>query len=643
MESITLRSNTKRKEVLQNFSEYKASMNNLHTSGTTLHQDLGRSLTNPYGCFNGLTAGDPNLAVRSPCDVIEPQLVMKPIFDNSYQQDQSPPALSPTSSATTASSPGTASSTWDSPKTPCRQSDRKFAIEALTPLTPLGTNSVTAEHRFLFTPRQSFANTSTSSPKIKPPIARPSDEEIDGSITNQDQDDFVPKKLIRGLTSQFLAIAAANAAAAQGQYNLEPLYDFISNQTTRPSTISLEYLKRKTNGSPKNDNAKGQVKVQSTDAKLENNVSSSRPELEVLLDQITPRDIHARLKVEAFQCVASYVGKPHERCSRKAKGPLTVVDELFRKLSQCRVEHDYLAIIQHIKELVQAVSCGTHKNTAHSRLAKLQDRVPDLAHASKEQHSTISGWMEAISNPKVSHVKHAEKRKDTKQATARSLTASTTPTPPSITKSAKQGVNVRVSYAFRFKPYQPKKQAGISVQSALLSVITEPLKKTDKKDGFIYIFWDVEHFGMVKIGRTKDLEARLEQWNRQCKRTHSYHGKLPSIPHVSRIERLMHIELKEWRMQRMCEGCGAMHQEWFDVKTIHAVSVFRKWQDWIEQRPYALDPQSGEWTIRPGVIDTLAQVCEPVPEPTESSQKTSRHRSDGVKRKSKKCRARKTM
>ena len=122
---------------------------------------------------------------------------------------------------------------------------------------------------------------------------------------------------------------------------------------------------------------------------------------------------------------------------------------------------------------------------------------------------------------------------------------------------------------------------------------------------------------MLKIGRTNDLERRLKEWNQDCGRTHAYHpaivrGELPEIPHVSRVERLIHLELKDCRKQRFCANCNKNHQEWFKVAYALALEVFQKWQKWIVQKPYALDARTGEWVLRPEMMDTLSQVCQPV-------------------------------
>jgi len=411
---------------------------------------------------------------------------------------------------------------------------------------------------------------------------------------------------------------------------------------TRALAISPKHPKSETHHNPKEDGPKEQAHVQTTNVKPKNSVTLrntlSRTKLQVLLEHIIPGSIHARLKESPNQCVASLVKDPLERCRYPAKGQLTVADQVFRYLSEHISENEYAANLEHIGRLAEAASCGNHRRTAGPRLVELRKLVPVLAQATAEQYSEISSWLKTISTPGVPHTtQQHETRSNPKPTTTESSSTKETPSPPAKNTSP---TNVRLSYALAFTPYQPKHQAHMSIQSALLSVITTPLKPTDLKPGYIYIFWDLEHFGMAKIGFTKDLKARLQQWNTKCKRTHSYHGELAQIPHVSRIERLMHIELKEYRMQRRCEGCPATHREWFNVGEMQAVRVFRKWQEWIEMEPYKLDKKSGEWRIRDEMLDTLDRVCEPVPIHEEARQRVPRRRSGGVKGAPKKGRAR---
>jgi predicted GIY-YIG superfamily endonuclease len=174
--------------------------------------------------------------------------------------------------------------------------------------------------------------------------------------------------------------------------------------------------------------------------------------------------------------------------------------------------------------------------------------------------------------------------------------------------------------------------------------MAEPLLPSDRKQGYIYIFWDEVNFGKLKIGRTNNLERRLHAWNRKCRRKHSYHSNdvsLVEIAPVRRIEDLIHIELQECRKRRMCKSCSETHKEWFDVDQKHAVRVLKKWQEWGLRRPYALDPSSGKWMIRPEMEDIISSFCEPVIR--EEKQQGRRKKINGVWRRSQTKPGRSTM
>lgn len=59
------------------------------------------------------------------------------------------------------------------------------------------------------------------------------------------------------------------------------------------------------------------------------------------------------------------------------------------------------------------------------------------------------------------------------------------------------------------------------------------------------------------------------------------------VPHAHRVERLIHIELADKRVKRLCVGCGKEHREWFEVEAsregVRGVdAVVRRWVGWGE-------------------------------------------------------------
>lgn len=112
---------------------------------------------------------------------------------------------------------------------------------------------------------------------------------------------------------------------------------------------------------------------------------------------------------------------------------------------------------------------------------------------------------------------------------------------------------------------------------------------------------------LLKIGRAENVHRRLSQWSKQCSynitliryypyqpaTTHRPQTQSPprKVPHVHRVERLIHVELAEKRVKEQwpCENCGREHREWFEIEAsrdgLRAVDeVIRRWVAWAERQ-----------------------------------------------------------
>ncbi|KAL2010219.1 hypothetical protein VTN00DRAFT_6026 [Thermoascus crustaceus] len=113
----------------------------------------------------------------------------------------------------------------------------------------------------------------------------------------------------------------------------------------------------------------------------------------------------------------------------------------------------------------------------------------------------------------------------------------------------------------------------------------------------------------LKIGRTSNVQRRLNEWTKQCGhdltliRSYPYSpsssvssagGQAPisgkKVPHVHRVERLIHIELGDKRVKGLgpCKDCGKEHREWFEVpakkEELRMVDeCIRRWVEWAER------------------------------------------------------------
>ncbi|KAJ6123974.1 hypothetical protein N7471_011291 [Penicillium samsonianum] len=126
----------------------------------------------------------------------------------------------------------------------------------------------------------------------------------------------------------------------------------------------------------------------------------------------------------------------------------------------------------------------------------------------------------------------------------------------------------------------------------------------------------------LKIGRTSNVHRRLAEWSKQCSYdltliryypytpsssasssparmppSHNSRNRAPSaslvpgrkVPHVHRVERLIHLELADQRVRDLgqCPECGKEHREWFEVEaekeSLRRVDeCIRRWVSWAE-------------------------------------------------------------
>lgn len=320
-----------------------------------------------------------------------------------------------------------------------------------------------------------------------------------------------------------------------------------------------------------------------------------------LLEQMLSFEINARLTDSPNTCVSTLFSRAKgmagvmKRCSRKRHHRLNASKVIVDAIRNCIGSRDYASIPDHVENIIQDVMCPYHqetllrKDTANPRIKALGKLIDDLPRCQETMDLIFEKWLHAIVEI------------DTPAPAPLQLPDAGIPSPLSLTKTT---------------PYHAKLSDDCEVFRALTAQVHKSLTKADRKYGFIYMFWDQRTFGMIKIGRTIDLKQRLEEWNTQCKTTHDYHrtfedGEPLNIPHVQRIEKLMHIELGNYRKKRICDGCNRKHIEWFDISAEKAKKVYQKLQDWIIQKPYAEDG-GGNWVIRPEMLESLSQVCKPV-------------------------------
>jgi hypothetical protein len=338
--------------------------------------------------------------------------------------------------------------------------------------------------------------------------------------------------------------------------------------------------------------------------------------LRAILEHTIPSQVRARLQSASEQCVATLVKTPWETCSRTATGSGIHAEKILDDISRCIKHKSYAALPEHLEQLVGSVTCSQHRKSALqplkqrskkrpdvSRLNELRDFIRSYRFASDNDRSIFSAWTNAIATAIPPAPLLCSTQKDAL-----------------ITASTKTSSPVPKIDLPNFLPYKPAPVTDAKIAKDLEKAMKKNLTDYDLKHGHIYMFWDIGNFGMVKIGRTDNLDRRMTEWSK-CKQTHSYHTSThqASVAHVQRIERLIHTELINSRRKLPCSVCprAKMHVEWFNVTEQRARQVSQKWHDWMLKEPYAKDGK-GDWVLRPEMRDMIPELCRVTPEEKQS-------------------------
>ena len=177
-------------------------------------------------------------------------------------------------------------------------------------------------------------------------------------------------------------------------------------------------------------------------------------------------------------------------------------------------------------------------------------------------------------------------------------------------------------YLPEYRPYHPPELCPRSVTEWVADQAKEPLfirgpritgkfqELDERKDGYLYVYWNRASFGLIKIGcTTVDVDQRLQGWEDQCQHLAEEHYRSPfRIKHVARVEKLIHTEFREHRVfEPCCHGCGRKHIEWFRGLDLGLViKRIEAWSEWIMKEPY--EEKLGRWRLKDSLELELPQI-----------------------------------
>ncbi|KAJ5101072.1 hypothetical protein N7456_007124 [Penicillium angulare] len=318
--------------------------------------------------------------------------------------------------------------------------------------------------------------------------------------------------------------------------------------------------------------------------------------------RIIPLEIPARLFDDNSKCPAWKIGD--RRCgNRRSVGSiLHIIAELESV--------DMIDILHQIKRLVEMTMCGAHQRVA---LKELQARKPEfdkfdkleldqlIQQSSESQLLAFISWICSLSD-------QAGLWRD------QEILSSTSPR----LNSRSADINPIQG----FKPFGFRPLSGTLADNIknLLHTNLKP-RECDKK-GFIYIFWHQGNFGFLKIGLSGHVDRRFKEWAKQCKKkVGEYYPKRENteiskeIPHIYRVEALVHLELiQHRRIETKCHGCAKSHNEWFEVSLDSAIDVVRKWSTWMQTEPYERRIVAGkeQFVLKSPDCSLVNSLCQPL-------------------------------
>lgn len=129
-------------------------------------------------------------------------------------------------------------------------------------------------------------------------------------------------------------------------------------------------------------------------------------------------------------------------------------------------------------------------------------------------------------------------------------------------------------------------------QGVIDGTISEEICSSIPRGGYVYIFKSADR-NLVKIGKATNVARRKQQIRTGCQLedldevdSGSYHIRYPE-----RVERLVHLELLNFRANVICqhlrgnssEEIEQEHREWFDVPEDVAVQSVQRWREFVEK------------------------------------------------------------
>ena len=212
--------------------------------------------------------------------------------------------------------------------------------------------------------------------------------------------------------------------------------------------------------------------------------------------------------------------------------------------------------------------------------SSLEETTPEDTTSSAESGVNDDNAQDDFPSNSISHNKEKQNKRRPKKSKARP-TQSTLQTPR---YNLRRNPNYQTNLP-QFTRWQPADSRKLSVLTLVAKTMRMPLTRTEEKPGWLYVYWNQSNSGYRKIGYTTvGIATRLRKWETQCRHCAEQITQSPQreglqekkeeekVPHVRRLEALVHATLKEDRYyEPCCAACHSCHRELVDMKDPHKI------------------------------------------------------------------------
>lgn len=333
--------------------------------------------------------------------------------------------------------------------------------------------------------------------------------------------------------------------------------------------------------------------------------------LEAFNELIPGCDARQRLQDNPNWCLANK--RDGTKCQSKVAQIKTA--QLLSALARLNIFIDQQQCLDELTAFTKIAVCYHQQ---HSVIWKLKSLLREYQSRSSIQDSSTSSGLEIekfqITDQSGSALTSQQTMPNHPSQTVKDLGNSLTVPFISITYWLRQTSARAIGYLPEYLPYQSPNLYPQSLKEKLQEQAKVPLfhggrrltsgqELDERKDGYIYVYWNRASFGLVKIGcTTRDVDQRLVEWEEKCHHLVEEHYRSPfRIKHVARVEKLLHAEFEEHRVfEPFCHGCGGKHIEWFRGLNLDLViKRIEVWTEWIMKEPY--EEHLGSWHLKDGL------------------------------------------